>query len=1254
MTPPERARRSAPNSPTPGSVLDAQARAVAMAESQEALVRTQLQQLGLEVADEAMTSPYRERGARDGFGTPSMPSWPSPNPGVLRHTPQAPSWDAATAARLTSPRSPGALGTPRAVPRRGAAAMSPLAARPASGCFEPIDPPADLNAAFRFPSTQPSYAPHGMATTAAAAAPAPAPWGAAVLAPAPPVEGVPRPLAWPAPLAEHGSPTPLRTARRVRSDMMGGSLDTAAGMWPRSLRPAAAAAPPPPRDVPSHGMQQTPNFSFPPRPVERGGADGRPPVLPMSAVPGAGGARRPPASSDLLPPAEAAPALSATPSSQQLTAALAPAYLAAGGGLLGPGSASLPGWGEGNELESVPERGGARATRHARSSSASAVAWSGASAGEVRVTLPQAQAQLAALHRSRQQMGPAAHGRSHSQSHARSASTGSAHGAPPRRALFGSYLPQSSLPLLLLAGQLVVGVLRVNQRNRSDAWVTTEVLGHDVFISGSKDRNRALEGDVVAIELLDPQEVWQTKRDKVDKKKRKEHRQSGSVSLAAGRAPSPTRRYDKARDDMEVEGAQLTLVEDEEESEARPPALAGHVVAVVERQPGQLFPGTLALLRPSSAATKERQAHDDDETPGAPSPRPKIIWFRPSDKRVPLIAIPSDQAPPGFWAEAGADTSKTLYVACMKRWPITSLHPFGSLVDCLGTIGTLAAESRALLSAHCPAAAQAWPDHVLHDVASGHESVPPAERASRRHVVAWTADDVAQAVGGAGDVLWTDVDGATTPGPAPVCAQPTTRAYSFACRSDGGVDVGIHLPDVGYFVPSHSAVDREARRRGAAVSLVEARYGLWPPALEARMALARGTERLAISVVFTLQDGEVRDVWLGETLVQVAKDGALDQPAYAVAAAWAASLQTARWQRGALWRPRRELQFRLDDDGRPTHIACTARGAGEPSELAGGHDVGSVLRELDVRANEAVAHRLAAALPDSALLQRQAMPSERAMGPVRDACAALGLPPSADAASLARALPGLRDTAGGAGGATVLRQALPPPRLYVPSLVDVSRYAHAGTGVPLYASAMSPLTRYGDAYVVRELGSVLRGAEVARSDGLPRDASELSPPARFALHCDTLSRTALMASRQSTHLYLCHWLHERAKHALDAREAIVTAVSETAVDVYVPSLALEKRLPLDAWPLEQRRWDAAAVPARVYLEWGATPPMAWLAQSLHDSQCGALYARHEAQLQREWPPAEASMCLQPMSTLRVYVVADLERSPPLLKLVVAP
>lgn len=88
------------------------------------------------------------------------------------------------------------------------------------------------------------------------------------------------------------------------------------------------------------------------------------------------------------------------------------------------------------------------------------------------------------------------------------------------------------------------------------------------------------------------------------------------------------------------------LFEDEEVNDEQKPQFAGHVVAVVERAPGQLFSGMLGVLRPSSAATQQKQDAERREREGVdlrgnnqPQQAPRIIWFRPTDKRVPLIAI---------------------------------------------------------------------------------------------------------------------------------------------------------------------------------------------------------------------------------------------------------------------------------------------------------------------------------------------------------------------------------------------------------------------------------------------------------------------------------------------------------------------------------------------------------------------------------------------------------------------------------------
>ena len=130
------------------------------------------------------------------------------------------------------------------------------------------------------------------------------------------------------------------------------------------------------------------------------------------------------------------------------------------------------------------------------------------------------------------------------------------------------------------------------------------------------------------------------------------------------------------------------------------PQFAGHVVAVVERMPGQLFSGTLGLLRPSSAATKEKQEAERREREGdrgdeprrGPIERPKIVWFKPTDKRVPLIAIPTEQAPADFVQNSEAYANK-LFVACIKRHVSIFAHLYGDLVDISSSLSVLSTRS---------------------------------------------------------------------------------------------------------------------------------------------------------------------------------------------------------------------------------------------------------------------------------------------------------------------------------------------------------------------------------------------------------------------------------------------------------------------------------------------------------------------------------------------------------------------------------
>ena len=454
-----------------------------------------------------------------------------------------------------------------------------------------------------------------------------------------------------------------------------------------------------------------------------------------------------------------------------------------------------------------------------------------------------------------------------------------------RKTLFTPYLPHANLPALLSNDQLVAGILRVNKKNRSDAYVTTDDLDADIFICGSKDRNRALEGDLVAIELLNVDEVWAQKREKEEKKKRKdisdarsgtsndapqgrpransaangEANQEGSSEGGLRRRGSLRQRpTQKKNDDVEVEGQSLLLMEEEEVNDEQKPLYAGHVVAVIERVSGQMFSGTLGLLRPSSQATKEKQEAERQSREGGQArhqdrqqDKPKIVWFKPTDKRVPLIAIPTEQAPKDF-VEKHQEYANQIFVASIKRWPITSLHPFGTLVDHLGDMGDLKVETDALLRDN-NFGSEEFSEPVLKNIGFDDWSV-----SSESEEVLSSRKDLR-------DETTFTID--------PLGSQELDDALHVKKLTDGLVEVGIHVADAAHFIKANSLVDREARKRGTGVYLVNRTVNMLPPKLANEVcSLSPGEERFTISVIFKVdpQTGKIEenDIWIGKAIIK--------------------------------------------------------------------------------------------------------------------------------------------------------------------------------------------------------------------------------------------------------------------------------------------------------------------------------------------------------------------------------------------------
>ncbi len=82
-------------------------------------------------------------------------------------------------------------------------------------------------------------------------------------------------------------------------------------------------------------------------------------------------------------------------------------------------------------------------------------------------------------------------------------------------------------------------------------------------------------------------------------------------------------------------------------------------------------------------------------------------------------------------------------------------------------------------------------------------------------------------------------------------------AVSVQFREDGSFQVGVHITDVAAQIPVHSAIDEEARSRGASLYLPEATFPMLPPDVSENLgSLLPGEHRLAVSLLWDVaRDG---------------------------------------------------------------------------------------------------------------------------------------------------------------------------------------------------------------------------------------------------------------------------------------------------------------------------------------------------------------------------------------------------------------
>ncbi len=249
-------------------------------------------------------------------------------------------------------------------------------------------------------------------------------------------------------------------------------------------------------------------------------------------------------------------------------------------------------------------------------------------------------------------------------------------------------------------------------------------------------------------------------------------------------------------------------------------------------------------------------------------------------------------------------------VVRITHWPEKSKNPIGEVVDVLGNPGESDAEMHAILVEYnLP---YKYPEKVIAAAQKIDASLSKEEIAGRRdfrEVTTFTID--------------------------PVDANDFDDALSVQKLSNGLWEIGIHIADVTHYVLPDTIIDKEATERATSVYLVDRVVPMLPERLSNDLCSLRPNEdRLCFSVVFQMDvHAVIKSSWVGRTVIHSKRRFSYEEAQEILDNGkgefsdelltlnnLAKELRATRFKQGAIDFERVEVQFELDETGKPLSV----------------------------------------------------------------------------------------------------------------------------------------------------------------------------------------------------------------------------------------------------------------------------------------------------------------------------------------------
>ncbi|KAI9179099.1 exosome catalytic subunit dis3 [Blastocladiella emersonii ATCC 22665] len=675
---------------------------------------------------------------------------------------------------------------------------------------------------------------------------------------------------------------------------------------------------------------------------------------------------------------------------------------------------------------------------------------------------------------------------------------------------YPEHLAPSTVGSAVLAGTLYQGTLQIAAHNANEAYIIATVKADDgsplvadnkIYVQGRKHLNRAMQGDVVAIELF-PRNAWIGAADQAIADSDDDDEEDAAAAAAAKIAAMNARH--KSAADAVADDASTHLP-------------TGRVVSIIRRN-WRSYCGSV-----EKAALNEAVGTSQE------------VLFHPVDRRIPKIRMRTSQ---------GVRLAGMRIVVTIDAWDRRSKYPAGHFVRVLGPTQDKETETQVILLEHgvpyepfsaavlkdLPAEGEAWtcsPDEL-------------ARRRDLRHLPVCSIDPPG----------CTDIDDALHVRPLP--------------NGNLEVGVHI-ADVTHFVKPNTAMDKEAAKRGTTVYLVdkrIDMLPGLLGTNL---CSLRSNVDRLAFSCLWEMtHDAEIVKVKYVKSIIhskasftyeeaqrRIDDPRCTDEVTEGVRNLnkLAKQLRARRLANGALTLASPEVRFRLEGDAQdPVDV--------ELKELK---DTNALVEEFMLLANVSVAEKIFNVFPNTAMLRCHPEPAPENFLQLNQALARFGIQL---ATSSSKALSDSLDKAVLPHDPyfnqlvrIMTTRCMMQAQYFCSGVQARGKFRHYGLAMPIYTHFTSPIRRYADVIVHRLLAASIAHDSFAYGQELTdRDTLD-----KLSGNLNHRNRMAQQASRSSVELFTN--VYFRGKVLLEP--AYITRVLKNGVAALIPKYGVEANIPLD-------------------------------------------------------------------------------------------